>query len=156
MQKYFKYFNTKIIPYFNITLVLTSSIYNKYKNYDFALNYRSRNSIKGHIRHHSRAFAIHNIPNPTGTQHQITVGDAGLDGAGAPGPVGATGHKGICGRHFHHEILAMKTLSGRQALKRTNTASAIKAGNSEDCILTALPRSTDPPEPSAGSDKQHE
>lgn len=42
----FKYFNTKVFTYINITLELTSSIYIKYKNYDFALNYRSRNSIK--------------------------------------------------------------------------------------------------------------
>lgn len=41
-----KYFNTKIVAYVNITLELTSSIYIKYKNYDFVLNYGSRNSIK--------------------------------------------------------------------------------------------------------------
>lgn len=59
----FKYFNTKIVAYVNITLDLTSSIYIRYKNYDFELNYRSLNSKKGRIRHHSKAFAIHNIPN---------------------------------------------------------------------------------------------
>lgn len=45
---HFKYFNIKIVAYVNITHELTSSIYLKYKNYDFALNYRSRSIKKAH------------------------------------------------------------------------------------------------------------